>query len=99
VWRGITPAAKAEEYLEYLQRTGVSQCRATPGNRGVRVLRRVTAKGAEFVFVSRWESREAIQAFAGPDPDRAVYYPEDADFLLFMEPHVEHYDLLVEEGL
>jgi len=34
-WRGVTPAAKADAYLEYLERTGVRDCRATPGNRGV----------------------------------------------------------------
>ena len=99
-WRGVTPAAKAEAYLAYLEQTGVRACRATPGNRGVLVLRRVADGKAEFLFVSLWESVEAIRAFAGPEIERAVYYPEDAAYLLEMEPRVTHYEevLLRAEG-
>lgn len=38
---------------------------------------------------------DAIQAFAGPDVEKAVYYPEDAEYLLEMEPSVAHYEALV----
>jgi heme-degrading monooxygenase HmoA len=92
LWRGVTPEAKAEAYLEYLKRTGVKECRATPGNRGVFVLLRRTGGRAEFLFVSLWESMEAIREFAGPDVEKAVYYPEDAEYLLEMEPGVAHYE-------
>lgn len=33
----------------------------------------------------------AIERFAGPDVERAVYYPEDDDYLLEREPKVEHW--------
>jgi len=95
LWRGVTPETKAEAYLEYLRRTGVRECRATPGNRGVFVLRRRMDRNAEFLFVSLWESMDAIHAFAGPDVEKAVYYPEDAEYLLEMEPGVAHYEALV----
>jgi len=52
---------------------------------------------ARFVFTSRWDSWEAILAFAGPEPDKAVYYPEDREFLLTLEPNVEHYEVMVDE--
>ena len=94
-WRGVTPAAKADAYLEYLERTGVRDCRATPGNRGVQVLRRTDGDRAEFLFISLWESMDAIRRFAGPEPERAVYYAEDRDFLLSLEPKVVHYEVLV----
>jgi len=77
LWRGPVPAAKADTYLEYMKETGVRAIRATPGNQGVFVLRRVNDGRAEFQFVSLWESMRAIQAFAGPEPEKAVYYPED----------------------
>jgi hypothetical protein len=32
---------------------------------------------AEFITVSFRESRAAIEGFAGPDIDKAVFYPED----------------------
>ena len=40
LWHGAVPAAKGDDYAVYLGRTGVTECRATPGNRGVEVLRR-----------------------------------------------------------
>jgi drug/metabolite transporter (DMT)-like permease len=97
VWKGTTKTERAEEYLEYLKRTGVAECRSTAGNRGVSIERRTSEAGAEFVFTSRWDSWEAIRRFAGPEPEKAVYYPEDREFLLSMDPHVEHFEVLVDE--
>ena len=90
VWQGVTPETKSDRYLAYLEKTGVKNCLATGGNRGVYVLRRIGGGRAEFLFISLWESVEAIRAFAGEDIDKAVYYPEDREFLLEMEPRVRH---------
>ncbi|MGH8623630.1 MAG: antibiotic biosynthesis monooxygenase family protein [Burkholderiales bacterium] len=97
IWHGVTSAARLEEYTDYLYRTGVRECRATPGNRGVYVLRRVKNDRAEFTFVSLWESLDAIRRFAGEDYEKAHYYPEDRDFLLELEPFVEHYDVVTRD--
>lgn len=94
VWTGAVPEAKGDRYLDYLNRTGVKGCRSTPGNRGVYVLRRDRDGRAEFTFVSLWESRRSIEAFAGPDIGKAVYYPEDREFLLEMSPGVEHFEVV-----
>ncbi len=94
VWHGVTPAARADEYGAYLDQTGVRECHATPGNRGVYVLRRIQNDRAEFTFVSLWESLDAIRRFAGEDYEKARYFPEDRDFLLELEPFVEHYDVI-----
>jgi len=93
-WHGAVPAARAEEYHAYLLRTGVAGCRATPGNRGVYVWRRLEGDVAHFMFVSLWESVAAIRAFAGDDISRARYYPEDEEYLLELEPTVTHYEVL-----
>lgn len=95
IWHGVTPAEKGEEYLAFLRRTGVKDYQATQGNRGVYVLRRVTEGKADFLLVSLWDSMEAVRRFAGDDPERARYYPEDKEFLLEFEPNVAHYDVLV----
>jgi hypothetical protein len=63
----------------------------------VSILRNVTDDRATFVFTSRWDSWDSIRAFAGPEPARAVYYPEDRDFLIALEPNVEHFEVLVDE--
>ncbi len=97
IWSGRTPESKANRYLSYLKKTGVKDYKATKGNHGVYVLRRTIDGNAEFTIVSLWDSMEAIRRFAGPDVDQAVYYPEDKDFLLELEPMVSHYQVMVAE--
>ncbi len=82
MWHGVTAAERADEYLDYLNETGVPDYRETEGNRGVYVLRRIEGDKAHFLTVSFWGSIEEVKAFAGPDPEKARYYPEDEGFLL-----------------
>src|SRR4051794_12951487 len=94
IWRGVTAASDGEAYAEYLRQTGVAETGGTAGNRGVLVLRRVVGDRAEFLFVSLWESLDAVAAFAGADVEQAVYYPEDDRFLDSLHPGVEHYEVV-----
>lgn len=94
VWHGIVSKEQADAYHAYLLRTGVPDLQATPGNRGVYVLRQVEGSRAHFVLMSLWDSLEAIRAFAGDDVERARYYPEDASYLQDLEPTVTHYEVL-----
>ncbi len=94
LWHGVTPAAKADAYVDYLNQTGVPDSRATAGNQGVYVLRRVEGEQAHFLFISLWESQAAIENFAGSDIKIAKYYPEDSDYLLELEPNVTHYEVM-----
>ena len=95
IWHGITAAAKADAYLDYLNQTGVPDYQATAGNRGVYVLRRIEGDVAHFTLISLWDSMAAIEKFAGSEPEQARYYPEDKEFLLEFEPTVTHYEVLV----
>ena len=94
LWHGAVPAAKGDAYAAYLRRTGVTECRATRGNRGVEVLRRTAGGEAHFLFISFWDSMDAIRTFAGDEVERAHYYAEDRDYLLELEPNVTHYEVL-----
>ena len=96
-WHGRVPAAKADTYQAYLERTGLRDYAATPGNRGILVLRRTEGDVTHFVLTTLWDSMEVIRAFAGDDPERARYYPEDDDYLLEREPLVTHYEVLMAE--
>jgi hypothetical protein len=40
---------------------------------------------------------EAIKRFAGPEPEKAFYYPEDDDYLLDRAPNVDHYEVVAGE--
>jgi heme-degrading monooxygenase HmoA len=94
IWHGVTEAEKSDAYLAYLNETGVPDYRATEGNLGVYVLRRTEGERAHFLTLSFWESMEVVKGFAGSDPGKARYYPEDEEFLLDFEPTVEHYEVL-----
>ena len=93
IWRGITLKEKADAYLNYLRETGLKHYSETPGNLGVTVLRRNQGEHCEIVLISHWESMEAVRAFAGENPEKSVYYPEDEHYLLQMEPLVRLYDV------
>ena len=93
IWRGITLKEKADDYLAYLHETGLRDYAKTPGNRGVTILRRNQGEHCEVMLISLWDSMDAVRAFAGENPDRSVYYPEDEHFLLQMEPLVRHYEV------
>jgi len=95
VWRGVSPSEKADEYLEYMQTTGVKDIRATEGNRGVYVLRRTIDAHVEFVFISLWDSIDSVRKFAGQEVNKARYYPRDKEFLIQLEPKVIHYEVMV----
>lgn len=95
-WHGRVPAHLADAYHAYLLRTGLGDYASTPGNLGVQVLRRMDDGVAHFLLITFWESLDAIRAFAGPDYERARYYPEDDEYLLDRVPFVTHYDVLGE---
>ena len=95
-WHGMTPAARADEYMDYLNKTGLPEYRTTLGNLGVYVLRRIEGNTAHFLLLTLWEDEAAIRRFAGLQMEKAKYYPEDEDFLLELEPTVTHYEVLAQ---
>lgn len=93
-WFGATRAADADAYLEYLRRTGLRDYAGTPGNEGIVCLRRLDRGHAEFTILTLWEDDRAIEAFAGPDAARAVFYPEDEAFLVQRDELAGHYEVV-----
>jgi heme-degrading monooxygenase HmoA len=93
IWRGAVRAEDADEYVRYIEETGLREYRETAGNRGAWLLRRLEGDRCEIVTLSFWDSIEAIHAFAGDDVERAVYYPEDERFLVEHDDRVTHWEL------
>ena len=91
---GVTPASKVDESFDYCSSTGVPDLRATEGNRGVYLLRKIHDGKADFMLIPPWQSFDAIHRFAGTEVDKARYYPRDEDFLEELEPTVTHYDVV-----
>jgi heme-degrading monooxygenase HmoA len=93
LWRGVVRAEDADEYAAYVQQTGIESYQQTPGNQGAWLLCRPDGDRVEIVTLSFWDSLRSIEAFAGEDIDRAVYYPEDDRYLLERDPRVVHYQV------
>ena len=98
MWQGRTRATDAERYASYLYEEGVKKLRATPGNLGVQVLRRVVGDVAEFTTISYWSSRDEIRAYAGDDIEKTHHLRRDAEYLLELPPHVRHFEVVFDES-
>ena len=94
IWRGAVRAEDAAAYAAYVQVTGIAGYQRTPGNRAAWALWRVDGDRAEIVTVSLWESRSAIEAFAGQDIEQAVFYPDDDQYLIERDLTVHHYEVV-----
>jgi catechol 2,3-dioxygenase-like lactoylglutathione lyase family enzyme len=89
-WRGATRAEDADDYVDYLEATGIAGYLATPGNRGAEILRRVVGEKALFTVRSTWRALADVRAFAGDAVEVARFYPEDDRFLVEREETVDH---------
>ncbi len=94
IWRGRTTAAKAGEYESFLKRTAYPDYGDVQGNRGWILLRRPDGDAVEFMFVSFWESMDALRRYTGADPERPKYYPEDRAALIELPDRVEHFGVV-----
>ena len=95
MWRGWVRTEDRDVYVDYVEQTGMSEYRRTPGNRGAHMLTRDLDDGrTEIVTLSFWDSREVIAGFAGDDISRAVFYPEDDQYLVDRETTVTHFEVV-----
>lgn len=92
MWRGAVRNADVDEYVAYVERTGLAQDRSTLGNLDAWTVTRDLGDGlTEIVTISRWESLESIRGFAGSDIESAVFYPEDDRYLVERDDRVRHF--------
>ena len=93
-WWGSTCADDAAHYLDYLRETGLAEYARIPGHRRTLTLRRIAQGRAEFLIVTLWDSMDAVRRFAGDEPERAVFYPEDDRYLVARDEHVTHFEVV-----
>jgi heme-degrading monooxygenase HmoA len=93
IWRGAVRRQDSDAYARYMEKTGLAEYRDTPGNLSATMLRRELEDQTEFVMYTTWESMDAIRTFAGDDPERAVFYPEDDRYLIERDLTVAHYEV------
>ena len=91
-WKGRVAPARADEYYRYLL-DGVKKIGSIPGSLGAQVMRREEAGAVEFTVIAYWESRKAIEAYAGRDIDKPRHLPRDKEMLLELPTRVLHYNV------
>src|SRR5687768_12768929 len=98
LWHGEVPADKAAAYHDFLKESGLKDYREVSGDKGVFLLKKEIEGIAHFYTLTFWSDMQAVREFAGPEPEKARYYPEDKDFLLAFEPFVQHFEVLESSG-
>jgi heme-degrading monooxygenase HmoA len=93
IWKGAVRREDGDAYARYMQATGIAEYARTPGNRAALMLRRDVGDRCEFVMVTLWDSMAAVTAFAGPEPERAVFYPQDDRYLVERDLTMAHYEV------
>jgi hypothetical protein len=92
MWRGWTAIDDADAYERFLLDELFPTMRAIPGFRGADVLRRVDGGEVAFVTLTRFDSLEAIRAFAGEDYETPVLEPPALALLSRYEERAVHFD-------
>ena len=97
IWRGRTPAAKADEYEKYNYEHGIRPLEEKA--LAVELLRENRAGESEFITISYWESVEAMSRFAGPDPRRIHHLERDPEFLIELPEGVQVLTIAASKGV
>jgi hypothetical protein len=92
MWRGWTAAADADAYQRFLLDELFPAMRSIAGFAGADVLRRMTDREVEFVTLTRFDSLEAIRAFAGDDYELPVLEPPALALLSRYDGRAIHYE-------
>ena len=94
IWHGMVKKEHEAIYIDYMIKTGVKDYKSTPGLLKAEILKKEEGDLCHIYTVTKWESYEAIKAFAGEDISKAQYYPEDKMYLLELEEEVQHFETL-----
>jgi heme-degrading monooxygenase HmoA len=97
-WRGRATAANAPAYVRHFTETVVPQLKALSGHRGAWLIRREIDGEIELVALTLWESRAAIEAFAGKDIARAHVEPPARAVLASFDDFAHHYEVAYAPG-
>jgi heme-degrading monooxygenase HmoA len=96
VWHGWARPEDADAYEALLRDEVLPGIHRIDGFHGAQLLRREVGEEVEFVTVTRFESLDAVRAFAGDDYEAAVV-PEQARRLLSrFDDRSAHYELVLE---
>jgi heme-degrading monooxygenase HmoA len=93
IWRGQARGANAAAYVRHFNHTVSASLSTMTGHKGAWLLRRETDGQTEFLALTLWESRKAVEAFTGPDIDKAIVEPDARAVLSGFDDFARHYEV------
>ena len=97
MWHGRVDSSKSDEYAEFMKQRAAPDYASVEGLQKLLFLRKNEKDVAHFLLVTYWNSMESVKKFAGEQPERAKYYPEDDQFLLEKEELSVLYEVFYEQ--
>ena len=96
IWTARATAIHAPRYQEHFARHVLPQLSTLEGYLGATLLMAAEGELVNICVMTRWRSLDAIKAFAGADPARAVVADEAAALLTDWDTRVRHYDVVLD---
>ena len=97
LWHGTVAIEKADEYERFMISRAAPDYSSVEGLLKLYFQRRNENKIAHFLLITIWDSMESVKKFAGENPEKAKYYPEDDSYLLEKEETSALYDIFFEK--
>lgn len=97
MWKGQATRENAPAYLKHVTGSVLPELRKISGFQDARILHRDIGHRVEFIVITHWESWDAIRAFAGADPDKAVVEPAARRVLADFDDYVTHFEVARED--
>ena len=98
IWHGWTTPGNADAYETLLKHeifVGIA-AQNIAGYHGIHLLRRELGDEVEFVTVMKFDSLQAVRAFAGDDYEAAVVPPKARQLLSRYDARSQHYEVRAE---
>jgi heme-degrading monooxygenase HmoA len=93
-WRGRAAKSNSEAYPKHFRSNVFPELREVPEFLGTHLGRRNLNENIEFLVLTKWQSIDAIRAFAGDDIGGAVVEPGAIAALLDFDHRVQHYETI-----
>ena len=95
-WSARATPEGVESYRRHFENELLPRLRAVAGQRGALLLRRGLGPEAELVVLTFWDSMDAIRAFAGTEPTKAMVAPEARAVLVDYDREVRILEVLLD---
>ncbi len=95
-WMAYAKPENAGSYRDHLEGSVVPGLRKLPGFLGLSLCQAPRGDRVELMVISRWQSMDAIRAFAGAKADRAVIEPRAQAMLAEFDDFVSHYEVTLD---